>query len=137
MSGASGGQVPPGSTLFTHFFRHFPARPGGSAGFSLVLRIFRIFGEKEEIMWPFYISGGAALIAVLILLYQRYKGSIPKVLALLLLPVLLPISLLVYIVYAFVSPKAKRWLSVEEKGCILYFVFIAVMIGIVVLALSL
>ncbi len=33
MSGASGGQVPPGSTLFTHFFRHFPARPGGSAGF--------------------------------------------------------------------------------------------------------
>ena len=88
-------------------------------------------------MWPFYISGGAALIAVLILLYQRYKGSIPKVLALLLLPVLLPISLLVYIVYAFVSPKAKRWLSVEEKGCMLYFVFIAVMIGIVVLALSL
>ena len=103
----------------------------------MVLRIFRIFEEKEEIMWPFYISGGAALIAVLILLSQRYKGSIPKVLALLLLPVLLPISLLVYIVYAFVSPKAKRWLSVEEKGCILYFVFIVVMIGIVVLALSL
>ena len=38
---------PPGPTLFTHFFIHFPARPGGSAGFSLVLRIFRIFEEKE------------------------------------------------------------------------------------------
>ena len=36
MSGASGGQVPPGLTLF----RHFPVRPGGSAGFSLVLRFF-------------------------------------------------------------------------------------------------
>lgn len=88
-------------------------------------------------MWPFYISGGAALIAVLILLYQRYKGSLPRILALLLAPVLLPILLPVYIVYAFVSPKAKGWLSVEEKGCILYFVFLAVIIGIVVLALSL
>lgn len=51
MSGASGGRVPPGSTLFTHFFIHFPARPGGPVGFSLVLRIFRIFEEKEVRLW--------------------------------------------------------------------------------------
>ena len=75
MSGASGGRVPPGSTLFTHFFIHFPARPGGPVGFSLVLRIFRIFEEKEEIMghiiWQFvkwFAIGVVAFLIVMVLL---------------------------------------------------------------------
>lgn len=73
MSGASGGQVPPGPTLFTHFFRHFPARPGGSAGFSLVLRIFRIFEEKEEsvmghIIWQFVKWFAIGVVAFLVVL---------------------------------------------------------------------
>lgn len=76
----SGGRVPPGSTLFTHL------------------------EEKEEIMWPFYISGGAALIAVLILLAMKYKKQLPTIL---MLP-LFPFFFIAFLVYVFVNPKERR-----------------------------
>lgn len=71
-------------------------------------------------MWPFYISGGAALIAVLILLAMKYKKQLPTIL---MLP-LFPFFFIAFLVYVFVNPKERRKINGDTIFGILFFVVI-------------
>ncbi len=84
-------------------------------------------------MWPFYISGGAALIAVLIFVWWRIKGSLPKILMIPLIPFVFPIVFL----YMILNPKERK--KIDGGVVLLFFVvlyFYVVIIGGIILIYS-